>query len=109
MNEGRRSGFAPDRRRGDRRLGAATQAQSSEIQRSRTATDLQPEDLWDARDVARHLKVSVSWVRQRVSARQIPFVRIGGWMVRFRPNEIRALSTSPSTDKLWPPKEQDRG
>lgn len=37
----------------------------------------------------------VSWVRQRVSARQIPFVRIGGWMVRFRPNEIRALSTSP--------------
>ncbi len=109
MNESNRSGFTPDRRRGDRRSVPATRAESSEVQRSRTATDLPSEDLWDARDVARHLKVSVSWVRPRVSARQIPFVRIGGWMVRFRPNEIRALSMSPSTDKLWPPKEPDRG
>ncbi len=108
MNESHGSGFTPDRRRGDRRSVAATQA-GSLVQRSGTATDLPSEDLWDARDVARHLKVSVSWVRQRVSARQIPFVRIGGWMVRFRPNEIRALSMSPSTDKLSPPKEQDRG
>lgn len=98
-----------DRRRVDRRLFPATHAESSEFRRPSTATTLTSEDLWDARDVARHLKVSVSWVRQRVTARQIPFVRIGGWMVRFRPDDIRTLSTSPSAAKVSPRKDADRG
>jgi len=65
--------------------------------------------LWDVNDVARYLNVSPSWVRQRVSANQIPFVRIGGWMVRFRPDDIRAFSNSPTGGKVLPLKGRDRG
>jgi len=65
--------------------------------------------LWDVNDVARYLNVSPSWVRQRVSAHRIPFVRIGGWMVRFRPDDIRAFSASPSRGKVLPVKGPDRG
>lgn len=65
--------------------------------------------LWDASDVARYLNVSLSWVRQRVSANQIPFVRVGGWMVRFRPDDIRAFSESSARGKVLPIKGRDRG
>jgi excisionase family DNA binding protein len=65
--------------------------------------------LWDATDVARFLNVSLSWVRQRVSAKQIPFVRVGGWMVRFRPDEIRAFATATADGKVFSLKAHDRG
>ncbi len=65
--------------------------------------------LWEARDVARFLNVSLSWVRQRVSAKQIPFVRVGGWMLRFRPDDIRAFASATELGKVLPLKGRDRG
>jgi excisionase family DNA binding protein len=65
--------------------------------------------LWDASDVARYLNVSLSWVRQRVSANAIPFVRIGGWMVRFRPDDIQAFSTALARGKVLTVKGRDGG
>src|SRR5437588_2128032 len=96
-----------DRRRADRRLGGGTDGNTLDAQRTNAAEAVPPEVLWDARDVARHLKVSVSWVRQRVSANRIPFVRIGGWMIRFRPDEIRAFSAAPLRGKVLPIKGSD--
>ncbi len=49
------------------------------------------ETLWDARDVARYLKVSRSWVYQRAEAGLLPHLRIGG-LLRFRPALIRAFA-----------------
>lgn len=89
-----------DRRQGDHRPISGADA---------SGPTLPAEDLWDARDVARHLKVSVSWVRQRVSANQIPFVRIGGWMVRFRPTDIRAFGASEFRGKVLTAKGASRG
>jgi predicted DNA-binding transcriptional regulator AlpA len=51
-------------------------------------------EMWTAEDVAAHLKVSVSWVRHRVAANKLPRHRIGGWIVRFDPAEIRVWATS---------------
>ena len=65
--------------------------------------------LWDVNDVARFLNVSLSWVRQRVSAKQIPFVRVGGWMVRFRPDDIRAFASASEPGRVLPLKGRDRG
>ena len=65
--------------------------------------------LWDVNDVARFLNVSLSWVRQRVSANQIPFVRVGGWMVRFRPEDIRAFASTSEPGKVLAVKGRDRG
>ena len=45
-------------------------------------------------DVAAFLKVSVSWVRHRVAANKLPHHRVGGWIVRFDPVEIRAWATT---------------
>lgn len=47
--------------------------------------------LWDAQDVAAYLKVSRSWVYQRVEAGQLPYLRIGG-LLRFDPATIRAYA-----------------
>ncbi len=49
--------------------------------------------LWTADEVAAFLRVSVSWVRHRVAANKLPHHRVGGWMVRFDPAEIRAWAT----------------
>lgn len=46
------------------------------------------ETLWDARDVARYLKVSRSWVYQRAESGDLPCLRVGGCL-RFEPEEIR--------------------
>lgn len=50
--------------------------------------------MWTTEDVAAFLKVSVSWVRHRVAANKLPHHRVGGWIVRFEPAEIRAWATS---------------
>jgi excisionase family DNA binding protein len=49
------------------------------------------ETLWDARDVARYLKVSRSWVYQKAEAGQLPYLKVGG-LVRFVPERIREFA-----------------
>jgi excisionase family DNA binding protein len=49
--------------------------------------------LWDANDVAAYLKVSRSWVYQKVAAGLVPHVRVGG-LVRFAPGDVRAFATA---------------
>jgi excisionase family DNA binding protein len=46
--------------------------------------------LWDARDVARFLRVSRSWVYQQAKAGQLPGVKVGG-LLRFEPEVIKRL------------------
>jgi excisionase family DNA binding protein len=57
------------------------------------------EQLWDANDVARYLKVSRSWVYHRAEAGSLPLRRVGG-LLRFEPAAIRAFATgeSPTPD-----------
>ena len=57
--------------------------------------DLAPdgfETLWDARDVARYLKVSRSWVYQKAESGMLPHVKVGG-LVRFVPGRVRDFAT----------------
>jgi hypothetical protein len=49
------------------------------------------EPLWDARDIARYLKKSLSWVYHAAAADEVPCRRIGG-SLRFAPEEIRAFA-----------------
>ena len=51
--------------------------------------------LWDARDVARYLKASRSWVYQKAEAGLLPSLRIGG-LLRFEPEVVRAWSRGAS-------------
>lgn len=53
------------------------------------------ETLWDARDVARYLKVSRSWVYQKAEAGLLPYLKVGG-LVRFVPERIRAFALGAS-------------
>jgi excisionase family DNA binding protein len=48
-------------------------------------------ELWDAKDVARYLKVSRSWVYHRAEAGFLPSLRVGG-LVRFEPALVRAFA-----------------
>ena len=55
------------------------------------------ETLWDARDVARYLKASRSWVYQKAESGLLPYVKVGG-LVRFVPGRIREIAmASPGT------------
>ena len=47
--------------------------------------------LWDARDVARFLKASRSWVYHRAEAGELPCLRVGG-LLRFDPATVRAFA-----------------
>ena len=49
------------------------------------------DELWDANDVARYLKVSRSWVYHRAEAGLLPCVRIGS-LLRFDPKVITRLA-----------------
>jgi len=55
------------------------------------AARLEEDPLWDAHDVARYLKKSVSWVYHAAAADEVPCRRIGG-SLRFAPEEIRAFA-----------------
>ncbi len=59
------------------------------------AGSLEEAPLWDARDVARYLKKSVSWVYHAAAADEVPCRRIGG-SLRFAPEEIRAFARGES-------------
>lgn len=51
--------------------------------------------LWTVKDAADFLRVSRSWVYQRVASGTIPYLKIGG-LVRFDPEAIRAFVTGAS-------------
>lgn len=51
-------------------------------------TKQQFEELWDVEQAARFLRVSRSWVYQRVEAAKLPYLRVGG-LVRFEPAVLR--------------------
>ncbi|HEY6912719.1 MAG TPA: helix-turn-helix domain-containing protein [Myxococcales bacterium] len=73
-----------DRRRDDRRRAAdAAGSPTPEPQAG-------PDVLWDARDVARFLRVHRNWVYLNAEAGTIPCVRVGG-VLRFEPGTIRAI------------------
>jgi excisionase family DNA binding protein len=55
--------------------------------------------LWDAKDAARYLKVSRSWVYQRAEAGLLPCLRVGG-LLRFDPATVRAFARG----EVQPPK-----
>jgi excisionase family DNA binding protein len=57
---------------------------------SRAATPV-GDELWDANDVARYLKVSRSWVYHRAEAGQLPHLRVGG-LLRFDADVVRAFA-----------------
>jgi excisionase family DNA binding protein len=48
-------------------------------------------ELWDAKDAARYLKVSRSWVYQRAEAGLLPYLRVGG-LLRFDPAVVRSFA-----------------
>ena len=63
-------------------------------------TPAEPADeLWDANDAARYLKVSHSWVYQRAESGLLPCLRVGG-LVRFDPATVRAFARG----EVQPPK-----
>jgi excisionase family DNA binding protein len=62
------------------------------IERSRVAL---ADALWDARDVARYLKASRSWVYQRAETGLLPSLRVGG-LLRFEPEVVRAWARGAS-------------
>jgi excisionase family DNA binding protein len=49
------------------------------------------EQLWDANDVARYLKVSRSWVYHRAESGELPSFRVGG-LRRFDPQAIQSFA-----------------
>ena len=53
--------------------------------------DSTDDELWDANDAARYLKVSRSWIYQRADAGLLPSLRIGG-LLRFDPAGVRAFA-----------------
>ncbi|MGH7867241.1 MAG: helix-turn-helix domain-containing protein [Candidatus Dormibacteraceae bacterium] len=57
----------------------------------------EPFGLWTARDVARYLNVSKSWVYQAAESGRLPCIKLGA-LVRFDPAAIKTLITRDSTD-----------
>ena len=60
------------------------------------ALDREIEALWDARDVARYLKVSRSWVYQKAEAGLLPYLKVGG-LVRFVPERVREFALASTS------------
>jgi excisionase family DNA binding protein len=56
------------------------------------------EQLWDAEDVARYLKVSRSWVYHRAESDELPCLKIGG-LLRFDPQAIHAFARGESVQR----------
>lgn len=54
------------------------------------------EMLWTAREVAKHLRASVSWVYKAAERGELPCIRLGA-MLRFDPAAIRAWLGSRAT------------
>ena len=56
---------------------------------------------WKVRDVAEFLQASESWVRHAAAGGRLPCVKIGG-LLRFDPDEIRALARSSAPARAIP-------
>ena len=54
---------------------------------------LPDEMLWTAREVAKHLRASISWVYKAAERGELPCIRLGA-MLRFDPSAIRAWLAS---------------
>lgn len=52
---------------------------------------LTDETLWTAREVARYLRASRSWVYQKAEGGTLPSLHIGG-LLRFDPVQVRAFA-----------------
>ncbi len=52
---------------------------------------IEPEALWDAKEAARFLRVSRTWVYQGAEAGLLPYLRIGA-LLRFEPATLRAFA-----------------
>lgn len=63
--------------------------------------ELGNEALWDAKDVARYLKVSRSWVYHQTEAGLLPCVRLQA-LLRFEPHLIRAYAQEQRSDGKRP-------
>ena len=59
--------------------------------KSGPALAIQDHALWEARDVAAFLRVSLSWVYQQLEAGFLPYLRIGS-LLRFEPDAIRRFA-----------------
>jgi hypothetical protein len=89
--------LAPSDRTASSAAGAATPPT-----RARTSASAEPgqkrmipfETLWDAKDVAAHLKCSESWVYKHAEKGTLPCVRYGG-LLRFEPDAIRQRAKRP--------------
>lgn len=57
------------------------------------------DELWNANEAARYLRVSRSWVYQRAEAGLLPCLRLGG-LIRFHPATVRAFARG----EVQPPK-----
>jgi excisionase family DNA binding protein len=51
------------------------------------------EALWNVRECARYLNMSVSWIYQQVEAGSIPFAKLGS-RLRFHPARVRDFAAS---------------
>lgn len=47
------------------------------------------ETTWDVDDVARYFKCHRSTVSRWVAADKIPYLRVGGWLLRFDPDAVK--------------------
>lgn len=47
------------------------------------------ERLWNARECAKYLNVSVKWVYRHVESGALPCSRLGGTTIRFHPQRVR--------------------
>jgi len=78
-------------RAGSRMAGTAAAQRSEAAGASAQPAALPPDDeLWDVHAAARFLKRSVSWVYHRAEDGSLPVKRLGGWGLRFIPDDLRA-------------------
>lgn len=59
------------------------------------ATEATAEKLWNVRQVADYLSMSVSWVYKQVDANAIPFAKLGH-ALRFHPARVREYAARMS-------------
>ena len=59
------------------------------------------EALWDARKVASIISVPVRTVYSLADSGVLPYVRVGKRLLRFRPEDIKALVTSTRRAEYW--------
>jgi len=67
----------------------------------RAAIVEQVSSTWRVKDVADFLQASESWVRHAAAGGRLPCVKIGG-LLRFDPDEIRALARSSAPARAIP-------